>query len=98
MERVEELLLNFALNWCAGKFRRDTRSLPSRTDRRPHPYRGNGERPPPPSEPSCVFVTDGYIQFVQWLRGARVVIVRPELPDEFFFMQHRLGQRDVQVE
>lgn len=91
MERVEELLLNFALNWAAGNFRQKPRES-SRSDRRPRPY------PPAGQDPSYVFVTDGYLAFVQWLRNARVVVVRPELPDDFHFLQHRLTQRQVRVE
>lgn len=89
MERVEELLLNFALNYAAGSFRPPV----SRSERRPRaPY------PPPSEAPSYAFVTDGYFAFVQWLRQARVVLVRPELPVDFHFLQHRLTQRQVQVE
>lgn len=87
MERVEELLLNFALNWCAGRFRR----APS-APRKPHPYRSA----PPADE--YVFAADDYFRFVQWLRDARVIAVRPQLPEEIYYMQSRLDQRHVRVE
>lgn len=95
MERTEELLLNFALNWAAGEFRPRARRS---SDGRRTPYAVRESRAAAASPPSYAFVTDGYFAFASWLRDAWVVVVRPDLPEEFPLLQQRLAERRVTVQ